>query len=136
METARIAIEEADRLDASVATTQTAYLRAIAITLLELQPETRDNSRGVAEVEDGWYHLELFGHRSRSGYIRTVILAGRSMLEILEPEHAHRSTVGEGQAVITAERVEVYAASAVFSLAPTTEDSVISTLVERSEYPF
>lgn len=130
MDAAIYALEKADAFEQGAPGEDAAYLRAIVIALVELQPEQRTATTDRPEIEDGWYHVELFGHRARHGYVRTVSLAGRSILEIREP--AHVITDAEDPIEVS-ERVENYAASAVFSLTPTDEANVVDTLAERGQ---
>jgi hypothetical protein len=129
---ARDALAYADACHPSVPN----YARALTLAILELA-ETRNGSDPAnPEVAEGWYDLELMGHRRRFGHVRTVRLAGREAVEITEPAHAvTHGPDGDGEHIVET-RVEVYAAAAVFSLSPSTQAAVLAELCARDEIPF
>lgn len=101
-----------------------------ALVLATLQPYAPAGG-DLEEVEAGWYVVELMGHRRRHGYVRTVRLAGRQVVEItsLGPVRDADGYPIPGE---TKELVERYAAAAIFSLTESTEDDAR----EESERPF
>lgn len=104
-------------------------IRALRLTLAAAAATPQEPGREQKpEIEEGWYQIELFGHRSRNGYLRTVSLGGRQLLEIREPEHVVNDD-GDEQRLVE-ERVEFYASSAVFSLSPSTETDVVKELAD------
>lgn len=116
--------------------TETIYyeLQALRLTIaagLEPTVELREARPAVGE---GWYGVELFGHRSRIGYVRTVVLGGREFVEVREPEHMRH--LRDEDPETAPERVEYYAPAAIFSLDPSTEQAVLEHLNNRDAIPF
>src|SRR5258706_13013958 len=77
---------------------------------LVLTPENAADAIALLEPPrppafEGWAEIELMGHRQRIAYVREIEIAHRGFLELTWPFR------GE-------EQREIYAASAVFSLAP------------------
>lgn len=75
------------------------------------------------EIADGWYRIELMGHRRRHGYVTTATLSGRQMVEIRQPV-ASVDAAGDLTGEYT-ECVEHYAAAAVFSLSGSSQDDAL-----------
>lgn len=126
--------------DPSVLAIQAVALELHALTLTVeaalLPPEPRSDA--PPEVKEGWYHVELMGHRERWGHVRPVTLAGRPLVEIAtpsypkgEPKHA-----GDDDPEMVASLTEFYSPAAIFSLSPSTERAVMDELIERARYPF
>ena len=69
------------------------------------------------EAFEHWAILELMGHRRLAGFVRTVELAGASMirLDVPAPAEANESTEWEA--------TQFYNPSAVYCLTPTTEET-------------
>lgn len=105
-------------------------LHAITLTLEAAIAPTEPGREQKPEIADGFYGIELMGHRARLGYVRTVPFGGRQMIEIREPEHAGRNS---GTPTVVDERVEYYAPAAVFSIRPMAEEKVLAELVERDD---
>jgi hypothetical protein len=134
-------VEEGNTTQAVIALVH--ELHAITLTLEAAIAPTEPHRDHTPEIDDGWYAIELMGHRARLGHVRTVPFGGRQMIEITEPAHPvgdpKQDPDGDGhdgREVVSA-RVEYYAPAAVFSLRPSTEEQILADLAERDgDIPF
>lgn len=109
-------------------------LRAVRLTLAAALQPPQPRADAPPEIEPGWYGVDLMGHRTRTGHVRPVTLAGRPLIEIREPEH--RGYLN-GRVGTVAEKVEYYSPAAIFSLHPTTETAALEHLADRdADIPF
>ena len=75
--------------------------------------------------EEGWYEVELMGHRRRVAHVRELEIAHRGFLDL-------RWKAGD------VEQREIYSPSAVFCLTPLEDEAAAERLaaVDRDEIPF
>jgi hypothetical protein len=101
------------------ATLSVSYQLASLTAVLVAGIAARETSRvDRPEIADGWYRIELMGHRRRHGHVSTATLSGRQMVEIRQPV-GRVDAAGDLVAVDTV--VEHYSAAAIFSLSPSSE---------------
>lgn len=106
-------------------------LHALTLTVEAALLPSEPRADRPPEVKEGWYSIELMGHRSREGYVRPVTCAGRPLIEVREPSHRR----GE-DGPMKPERVEFYSPAAIYCLSPSTEAEVMHELVAHSGIPF
>lgn len=113
-------------------------LRAHRLTIAAAIAPTEPPREPEQAVKEGWWEVELMGHRQRWAYVRTVAFAGRTLVEIREPAHPKQGPqhTGDSDPEMQPERVEYYSPSAIFSLTPSTEHAILQELQERSYQPF
>lgn len=109
-------------------------LQALRLTISAALQPPEPRADAPPEIQEGWYEIELMGHRTRVGYIRPVVFAGRGLVEIREPEHTG-ADYGGGDRTIP-EKVEYYSPAAIFALSPSTEQEVLEDLRDRDFIPF
>lgn len=109
-------------------------LRALRLTLAAALVPPEPRADAPSEIQEGWYWIELMGHRTRTGYVRPVLFAGRGLVEIREPEHL-RHIRDEDPETIPG-KVEFYSPAAIFALSPSTEQEVLESLRDRDSVPF
>ncbi len=75
----------------------------------------------------GWALVEVFGHRQLAGVVSEARIAGKRFVQIDSPESPARR---EGDYVYEARpaATQFYSPGAIYSLTPSTEEDVLSTL--------
>lgn len=110
-----------------------AILHASSVQAIGIGVGARAASRHD-EITAGWYDVELFGHRSRIGHLTTVTVGGKPIVQIREPAHQRLDNEPpRGEPTVEPERIEFYAAAAIFSLTPIDEATAIKRLVIRDD---
>lgn len=107
-------------------------LRAHRLTLAAALAPPEPARDDKPEIPEGFYEIELMGHRQRSAHLRPVTFAGRQFVEIRTP--AYQYEIGERHELV-GERVEFYSPAAIFSVSPSSEDEVLAELAERHSIP-
>lgn len=85
-------------------------------------------------VPEGWYEVELMGHRQRWAHIRPIAFAGRQLVEVTQPSYPTNdpASSGDDDPEMRPALVEYYSPSAIYCLSPSTEAEVMAELVERA----